>query len=203
MGSDQMPGHTDCLAGRRVTVDEYHHMIDAGFFVDDDRFELLEGEIVARPTRDPPNATTMQLVRRALDNRLPPGWHTRTQCGFTTGDSEPEPAAAVVRGEPLDYWARHPGPSDAALVVEVSNARLALDRDVKGRLYARARVGEYWIVNLIDDCIECHSDPAGAGASAGFRSKAVFRPGERLALRVDERDLDPIPVNEILPWADS
>jgi hypothetical protein len=123
-----------------VTVDDYHRMIGAGLFVRDERFELLEGSVVHRPTRDPPNAAVSNLLREELDARLPPHWHTRTYAGFTTADSEPEPSAAVVRGGARDYMTRHPGAADAALVAEVSNVRLELDRTVKERIYARARV---------------------------------------------------------------
>ena len=182
-----------------VTVDQYHQMIELGVFATDDRFELLEGSVVSRPTRDPKNATAMQLVREMLRMRLPPGWHTRTQSGFTTSDSEPEPAAAVVRGEATDYLARHPGPSDAALVVEVSNARLDMDRMVKGRLYARAGVAVYWIVNVADGCVETYCEPSASGADARYVHRKTFGPGECVPLCVDGLALDPIPVNDLVP----
>jgi Uma2 family endonuclease len=185
-------------ASRHVSVEEYHRMIDCGFFVNDDRFELLEGGIVPRPTRDPPNATTMQLVRRALESRLPPGWHVRTQSGFTTEDSEPEPAVAVVRGGPQDYVVRHPGAADAAVVVEVSNARLDLDRSIKRRLYARAGVTAYWIVNLCDLRVEVYKDPRKSEAGASYLRQEKSLPGQTVSLRVGGVDLL-IPVDDILP----
>ena len=71
--------------------------------------------------------------------------------------SEPEPDVAVVSGEPAAYRAAHPG--TAALVVEVADSSLRLDRRLKAALYARNRLQEYWIVNLADATLEVARDP--------------------------------------------
>ena len=88
---------------------------------------------------------------------------------------------------------------DTALVIEVSNDRLALDRDLKGRIYARARVPEYWIANLREDCVERYTGPAGAGAEASYQSRTIFLRGDRVPLSVGGVDLDPVSVSDILP----
>src|SRR5262245_45392334 len=105
---------------RRWTVDEYHTLIDAGVFARDERFELLEGWIVAKISRNPPHDASMELTRAELEKRLPSGWHIRGQSAITTTDSEPEPDLAVVQGSRRTYSSRHPGPSDLALVVEIA-----------------------------------------------------------------------------------
>jgi Uma2 family endonuclease len=84
----------------------------------------------------------------------------------------PEPDLAVVPGRRADYVGAHP--THAVLVVEVADSSLRLDRDEKGSLYARARIGEYWIVNLVDRVLETYRDPAPEpGASHGWRYRSV------------------------------
>ena len=83
---------------------------------------------------------------------------------------------AVVAGVPLDYVGAHP--STAALVVEVAESSLRLDR-VKGGLYARAGIREYWIANLVDRVLEVHREPHSAAESTHgwvYRSVELLRP---------------------------
>jgi Uma2 family endonuclease len=87
-------------------------------------------------------------------------------------ESEPEPDVAVVPGSFRDYVAGHP--SRPVLVVEISESSLALDRDHKGSLYARAGVTDYWIVNLAEQTLEVHRDPeADPAAPFGWRYRSV------------------------------
>src|SRR3982751_409250 len=79
---------------RKFTVDEYHRLIADGFFIRDDHYELLDGYIVQKMSRDPIHDACVALARRILDGHLPPGWHLRVQSAITTADSEPEPDLA-------------------------------------------------------------------------------------------------------------
>src|SRR5262244_3685277 len=74
-----------------------------------------------------------------------------------TDRDEPEPDVAVVDG-PLDAYQHH-HPTTADLVVEVSETSLRYDRSHKAVLYARAGIPTYWIVDLVNDCVEVHTDP--------------------------------------------
>jgi Uma2 family endonuclease len=71
--------------------------------------------------------------------------------------SEPEPDVAVIVGSPRDYRESHP--TSAALVVEVADASLEHDRRRKGSLYARSGLSDYWVLNLLDRCLEVYRDP--------------------------------------------
>lgn len=73
----------------------------------------------------------------------------RIQSAITTSDSEPEPDVAVVSGSIRDHVQRHPQPHEVALVVEVANSSLSLDR-AKATIYARANIPAYWIINLVE-----------------------------------------------------
>ena len=129
------------LPVRRFSVDEYHRMIDAFVFATDDRFELLEGWITAKMSKNPPHEGTTSLVHELLRPQLPAGLHIRIQSAITTADSEPEPDLAIVRGSARDFLSRHPGPADIVLVLEVADASLGRDRLHKARIYARGDPG--------------------------------------------------------------
>ncbi len=164
---------------RRWTRREYGRLIDLGVLHEDEPLELLEGRLVVAEPRRAPHATAIDLAAEALRRAFGPGWRVRVQLPLALGRaSEPEPDVAVVRGEARDYLAEHP--TTAALVVEVADASLHLDRRVKARIYARAEIADYWIVNLVDRVVEVHRDPVGAGRAARYRDVVTTRAGERV-----------------------
>ncbi len=184
---------------RRFTVEEYHAMIRAGLFDPEERFELLDGWIVPKMTRNPPHEVAMVLVQEALRLLLPRGWHLRVQSAIATATSEPEPDLAVVRGEARDYVNRHPGAGDIALVVEVADASLRRDRGLKKRIYAGAGIPAYWIVNLGDARVEVDSDPTGAVASPTYRQEPTFGVDDALPLVIEGEERGRIAVRGVLP----
>ncbi len=188
----------DPFPSRRFTVDEYRRMGETGVLTEDDRVELLEGLVVTKMIHNPPHDSSVHLTDDALRQRLPAGWHTRIQSSVTTDDSEPEPDVAVVRGSARDYSARHPGPHDIGLVIEVADASLRSDRN-KRRLYARARIICYWIVNLVDLQVEVYSDPSGPHESPRYREEAIYRADQSLPLVLDGKEIGQIPVRDLLP----
>src|SRR5262249_32996457 len=152
-------------------------------------FELLEGLIVPKMTRNPQYDIALELVDEALRGRLPAGWRLRIQSAITTDDSEPEPDLAVVRGDARSRGGRHPGPPDLGLVVEVADTSLAQDRQEKGRLYARAGIACYWIVNLVDRQIEVYTDPTGPGPSPVYRQRLDFVAADAVPLVLDGNEV--------------
>lgn len=160
---------------RRLTVDEYHRMIDAGIFDEDDKVELLAGVLVEMTPQSGRHAYAIQILTGLLVRGVGPGFDVRVQLPLTVSDaSEPEPDFAVV---PAGTGAADAHPTTALLVVEVSRASLARDRAVKAPLYARAGVNEYWIVNLDAAEVEVFRDP-DSGAGRYRASHTVDREGE-------------------------
>jgi Uma2 family endonuclease len=185
---------------RRFTVDEYHRMIHLGILKEDDPVELLEGWIVAKMPRNPPHDVAVALTQAALSAALPQAWICRGQSAVTTIDSEPEPDIAVVRGPIRRYVTNHPGPADLGLVAEVADSTLARDRTLKARLYARAIIPIYWIVNIPDRQIEVYSDPIGAAAAEShYRQRQDFDVTGAVPLVLDGRAIATIPVRDLLP----
>jgi hypothetical protein len=184
---------------RRFTVDEYHRMIDAGILDETDRVELLEGSVVVKMPRNPPHDGTIQIARKRLTPVLGPGWDLRIQSAVTLADSEPGPDLAVVRGDERTYLSRHPGPADVGLVVEVADSSLPRDRVDKGRLYARAGIVVYWVVNLVDRQVEVYSRPSGPTAAPVYGQRQDHRPGSSVPLLLDGTLVGLIAVADLLP----
>lgn len=145
----------------RLSVDQYHAMIDAGILDEDSPVELVEGILLEKMPKKPPHRLTAEEIRAALAAVLPAGWHILTQEPITLTDSEPEPDVVVARGANRDYPDRHPGPGDIAMVIEVSDSTLGRDRGIKQRVYARAGIPVYWIADLINRRVEVRTEPRG------------------------------------------
>ncbi len=173
---------------RRFGVSQYHRMIAAGILADDDPLELLEGWLVPKMVKNPAHSTARHVATKALEQAVPPGWHVRSQEPITLDDSEPEPDIAVVRGDPGQYARSHPGPRDVALVVEVADASLVRDRSLKKRIYARAGIPVYWIVNLPERRIEAYADPTGPCDSADYRWHEDYAAPAELPLTIEGRE---------------
>ncbi|MBL8793754.1 MAG: Uma2 family endonuclease [Planctomycetia bacterium] len=184
---------------RRFTVAEYHQLIQLGVLTENDRVELLEGWLVHKMPHNPPHDGTIQVANESLIGRLPAGWKTRIQSSITTADSEPEPDITVVRGDARTYLLRHPGPSDIGTLIEVADSTLHLDRGDKARLYARAGIVIYWIINLVDRQVEVYTDPTGPDAAPRYRQRQDYPETASVPLVLDGQQLTLIPVRDLLP----
>ena len=183
----------------RLSVKQYHEMIPAGILEDGSPVELLEGLLVRKMTKKPPHCLSVGLTHDALFALLPAGWHLNVQGAITTRESEPEPDIAVVRGERRQFADHHPGPKDAALVVEVADASLRRDRTFKKRIYARARVPVYWIVNLVDRQIEVYSDPTGSAKKPEYRRREEYSDKAAVPVVLDGKEVGRVQVKDVLP----
>jgi len=183
----------------KLSVDQYHAMIDAGTLTDEDPVELLEGVLVYKMPKNPPHAVANDLAVDILRSIMPPGWGVVSQQPITLPDGEPEPDVLVFRGVRRDYVARHPAPRDVALVAEISDATLHRDRTLKLRSYARAGVRVYWIINLIDRVVEVHAAPTTETPEPTYRQRQVFDVSASVPLELDGRVVAQIPVVDLLP----
>jgi Uma2 family endonuclease len=188
----------ESLKTRRWRRVEYEQLVELGIFTGE-RLELLDGMLVVREPQDSSHAAIVGHVGDVLRVAFGTEWHVRLQSPVALDDeSEPEPDVAVVAGAFRDYVGEHP--SRPILVVEVADSSLRLDRRMKSGLYARARLREYWIVNLVDRVLEVHREPqstADAPYRAAYASVDILRrpasvsplgaPGAR------------IPVTDLLP----
>ena len=158
-----------------------------GIFSEDERVELVCGEIIDMPPIGERHAACVDFLTQLITLRLRRSAIVRVQNPVQLDDySEPQPDIAVLKRRDDFYRHAHPRPEDVLVVIEVSDSTLELDRKVKLPLYAGAGIPEAWLVNLPEECIEVYSDPAG-GEYQTVRSYArgeVVRSRSLAALRV-------------------
>jgi hypothetical protein len=183
---------------RQFTVAEYHDMIAAGFFAKDERFELIDGWVVPMLTRTPAHNYCLEVASDVIRPLLPRRWRLRIHSAVTTNDSEPAPDIAVVRGPARRHLYRHPCPADIAMLIEIAESTLDLDRDVKGPMYARAQIAIYWIINLIDNQVEVYADPVG-GRNARYRRGKVYGSNGAVPLVIVGKQVGRVAVRDLLP----
>lgn len=183
----------------RITIEQYHTMIDAGVFADDEPVELLEGWLFHKMAKKKPHSFATRALRKKLEQLLPSEWDVDTQEPVTTADSEPESDVSVVRTVVRENKKRHPNSKDVGLVVEVADTTLARDRGIKKRIYARARIPVYWIVNLVDEQIEVFTDPTGPTKRPDYRQSEIYKPGDSVAVILEGKEMGRIDVSAILP----
>lgn len=171
----------------RLSVRQYHDMLRQGILPDNDKVELIEGVLVQKMGRNPPHRFASQALRDLLPRLLPSGWFVDDQEEIITADSAAEPDIGIFRGTRRSFaeQGRHPGPEDTALVMEVSDTTLAYDASTKKRVYARARIPEYWIVNLVDRRIEVYTEPSGPGEEPTYQHRQDYGSGATGPLRLD------------------
>ena len=144
---------------RRWSVEEFQCAIRLGLFREDERLELLDGEIFEQMPPDPPHSSSTGFTYDALYAAFANiDAHLRSEnpLVLTGSSSQPQPDVVVVRGSRHLYTSRHPAPTDVLLLIEVSDSTLSDDRNAKSVLYATAGITEYWIVNLRDRQLEVH-----------------------------------------------
>ncbi|MDB5070156.1 MAG: hypothetical protein JWM87_1267 [Candidatus Eremiobacteraeota bacterium] len=178
---------------RPISVREFDKMVDRGIIGPNERVELVDGRIVVREQMNAPHAFIVAQITRLFMHRLGDGATVWPQLPvLASGRSKPLPDIALVRARGTHYRRHLPRSEDVLAIVEVSDTRLAFDRGEKLRMYARAEIQEYWIVDVnartIEMCREPHdlgygSRPiAGRDASVAFTAfpDVVFSVGELL-----------------------
>ena len=162
------PGELDLLARnpwvtrRPLTVAEYHRMGEAGILTEDDRVELIEGQLIAMSPIGSDHSGTVNALNRLLVRAVGDHGVVGVQNPVRLDDySEPQPDFSVMRPRADDYRRSIPRPADVLLIVEVAHSSLNYDRAIKQSLYARHGIPEFWIVNLPGDVVEVHRAPSG------------------------------------------
>lgn len=152
------------IARRCFTVEEYHRMAAAGILSEDDRVELIEGEIVEMTPIGSRHASCAIRLNQLFSQRLGQRALVSVQNPIRLGErSEPQPDLALLRPRPDFYAQAHPEPRDVLLLVEVAETSGAYDREVKLPLYARAGIAEVWLVDLEHAGIEVYRQPGPQG----------------------------------------
>lgn len=146
---------------RRFTVAEYYAMADIGILAENDRVELLEGDLIVMPPIGDWHAACVDRFTNTLPPQLQGRAVVRVQ-GPTRLNyrSEPQPDVMLLRWRDDFYQGGHPGPDDVLLLIEIADTSVDYDRGAKLSAYARAGIPEVWIVTRQDRRIEAHTVPA-------------------------------------------
>ncbi|CBE68855.1 MAG: Uma2 family endonuclease [Candidatus Methylomirabilis oxygeniifera] len=188
---------TQTVQTRRFSRQDYERLVAEGFFHPEERLELVDGELVMMTPQGSRHATAVRLTEDALRAVFGIGFDVRVQLPLALDpDSEPEPDLAVVVGSPRDYRDAHP--QTAVLIVEVTDTTRSYDRERKARLYARAGIPEYWIVNLLEGYVEIYRHPAIVSSSdAAYQSRSIASSSDTISpVAAPERSLA---VADLLP----
>ena len=167
------------LEVRPLTVAEYQRMGEAGILGEDDRVELLEGLLAVMSPIGPRHALAVDALNELLVAAVAGRARVRVQNPVTLDNgSEPTPDITVVRSRWPGYPARHPGPDDVLLLVEVADSSIRVDLGAKRAIYARAGIREYWVVDLTKDVIHVHRAPG----NGRYAARSEFGPDGVLAM---------------------
>ncbi len=178
---------------KRFTIEEYHRLTELGFFQQDDRVELIRGQLIHMAAKGTAHSVCSTRLNRQLVKLLGDRATLRGQEPITLpNNGEPEPDGAIVRNRSDDYLSAHPRPEDVLLIIEISDSSLTYDQETKLRIYAEDGIQDYWIFNLLDRVLEMYSEPYQKSESEfGYRLKRIALSDETVALpRFAELRLD-------------
>ncbi len=159
---------------RPWTADEYGRMVAAGVLGEDDRVELIEGEIVQMTPVGARHAASVKSLARVLQLQVGDRLVVSVQDPIRLSPrSEPQPDLAVLTWRDDYYRDELPGPADVLLAIEVAESSVVTEREVKLPLYGRSGIPESWLVDLVAGTIEIYRSPS----PTGYLERSVHRPG--------------------------
>ena len=169
------------ISRRLFTTEEYHQMIAAGIFKEDDRLELINGEVVTVSPIGPRHAAIVARMTRLFSRYFSDAALVWVQNPIGLEEySEPEPDVALVQLRSDFYAQAHPEPEDILLLVEVSDTTLTYDREMKLPLYAQAGVVEVWLVDVANSMLEVYRQPV----LQGYEFNQQLGSGESVSLQM-------------------
>ncbi len=172
----------------RLTADDYHRMGEAGIFAEEDRVELIEGEIIEMAPIGSQHAAYVARLQKLLERSAGDQAIIWVQNPVVLNDrSEPEPDICLLRPRKDFYASAHPHPADVLLIIEVADTSLTYDRDLKLPLYARHGIPEVWIVDLENRCLHVFTEAAETGYQ---QTQTLAEPGLRTLGALSECSVD-------------
>ena len=179
------------LPRRPFTTTEYHRMIEVGILTEDDRVELIDGEIIEMAPIGPRHTACVKRLAAFLIRKVKQSAVVGVQDPIQLDNrSEPQPDISVLKWRADFYAQGHPLPEDVLIAIEVADTTLESDRNVKLPSYARASIPEAWLVDLVNDRVEIHSSPAqGIYQEVRFvlrRQKVISKTIPSLKLKADD-----------------
>jgi Uma2 family endonuclease len=164
---------------RLLTVQEYDRMTEIGIFDEDERVELLAGQIVKMAAKGTAHGAAVKRTEKLLENRLGERVLVRLQDPVRLDNySEPEPDISVVIPDPLYYEDHHPTPSEIYLIVEVADTTLRTDCGIKSKIYAESGIADYWVLDVNNRQLHVFREPS----QDGYQSRVILADDASISL---------------------
>ena len=182
------------ISRRLFTVHDYHKMVDAGILCEDDRVELIRGEVLAMSPIGPRHSAAVLRATQALVRLVGDHAIVGVQGSIRLDEyDEPQPDIYLLRPKVDFYASGHAGAADIFLIIEMADSSLNYDRTVKMELYAETGVPEYWIADIANECVIAYSDRS----KKGYRQTRTLQRGSSLTPQL--LPACSIPVDVLLP----
>ncbi|MDZ8106491.1 MAG: Uma2 family endonuclease [Nostoc sp. DedQUE12a] len=168
------------LLRRKFTVDQYHKMVESGILTEDDRVQLIRGEIIEMSPIGTKHAACVKCLNKLFSNKL----RDRVLIGIQDpvvldNNSEPQPDVTLLKPRDDLYITAHPQPQDIFLLIEVADSTILYDREEKIPLYAEANIIEVWLVDINEEIVEVYQQPT----AAGYQLMQKFTRGQSLSIQ--------------------
>jgi len=169
---------------KSFTLEEYHQLAEIGFFKEDDHIQLINGELIEIVSKGRAHETCLRNLLRELPKMIGDRGTLQSQAPIIIPPkSEPEPDFAIIKNRDDNYLSSHPEGTDILLVIEVADSSIDYDQKVKIPLYAKAGIVDYWIFNLLDNCLECYSEPyQNKQGQFGYANRRIVLPNQVISL---------------------
>jgi Uma2 family endonuclease len=167
------------LLRRKFTVEQYHKMLESGILTEDDRVELIRGEIIEMSPIETKHAACVNRLINLLVQLLGKRVIVAAQNPIRLNDnSEPQPDVALLKPRDDFYATAHPRPQDIFLLIEVADSTIEYDLEEKIPLYAEANIIEVWLVDINEQIVKVYQQPT----AAGYQIVQKFASGQNLSI---------------------
>jgi Uma2 family endonuclease len=168
------------LLRRKFTVEQYHKMIESGILTEEDRVELIRGEIIEMSPIGTKHAACVRRLNKLLSSKLRDRVLIAIQDPVKlNNNSEPQPDVALLKPRDDFYETAHPQPQDIFLLIEVADSTVIYDREEKIPLYAQANIIEVWLVDINEQIVEVYQQPT----ATGYQHIQKFSSGQTLSIQ--------------------
>jgi Uma2 family endonuclease len=163
------------LLKRQFTTQDYHQMVVAGILSEDERVELIQGEIVKMSPVGIRHASCVKRLNKLFSQVLGDRAIVAVQDPVVLSNlSEPQPDVALLKPRADFYATGHPQPQDILLLVEVADTTIESDRAIKIPLYASSGITDVWLVDVNQQVVEIFREPT----DNSYQNIQKFQQGE-------------------------
>lgn len=177
---------------RLFSVEDYYEMANSGILTEDDRVELLDGEIVEMSPIGSRHAGCVKRLTKMIDSQIGDAAILSVQDPIRLSPrSEPQPDLALLKPRADFYTTTHPAPKDVLLVIEVAETSAEPDHKIKLPLYAKAGIPEVWIFELRTKRVEAYRKPSGRKylVVETYNEERIISPQALPDLQVDSSEI--------------